>query len=207
MRCGVVIKARVNPTGASFSFHSATTACAVAGYSLLIGRFSRTTGAVSTACAVSKRFFAERVFVFPVLEEKSAAAVTADTASLSGLSPGVGIGFGVGTGTGAGAEAAQQGGLMGMLFPLAIFVLIFYFFIIRPQKKRDKQQKNMIDSISRGDQIITIGGFYGTVREVRDDSFQIEIAEGVRVTILKSAVQGKRNTSSANTAKSEASAS
>ena len=95
-------------------------------------------------------------------------------------------------GAGAGEGAAQQGGLMGMLFPLAIFVLIFYFFIIRPQRKRDKQQKNMIDSIQRGDQIITIGGFYGTVREVRDDSFQIEIAEGVRVTILKSAVQGKR---------------
>ncbi len=110
------------------------------------------------------------------------------------------------TGGGAGAEggAAQQGGLMGMLFPLAIFVLIFYFFIIRPQKKRDKQQKNMIDSISRGDQIITIGGFYGTVREVRDDSFQIEIAEGVRVTILKSAVQGKRSTSTATPAKTEA---
>ena len=97
-----------------------------------------------------------------------------------------------GTGAGGEAGAAQQGGLMGMLFPLAIFVLIFYFFIIRPQRKRDKQQKNMIDSIARGDQIITIGGFYGTVREVRDDSFQIEIAEGVRVTILKSAVQGKR---------------
>ena len=95
-------------------------------------------------------------------------------------------------GTGGEAGAAQQGSLMGMLFPLAIFVLIFYFFIIRPQRKRDKQQKNMIDSIARGDQIITIGGFYGTVREVRDDSFQIEIAEGVRVTILKSAVQGKR---------------
>ncbi len=108
------------------------------------------------------------------------------------------------TGGGAGGEggAAQQGGLMGMLFPLAIFVLIFYFFIIRPQKKRDKQQKNMIDSIARGDQIITIGGFYGTVREVRDDSFQIEIAEGVRVTILKSAVQGKR---AATAAKTEAS--
>ena len=97
-----------------------------------------------------------------------------------------------GGGTGGEAGAAQQGSLMGMLFPLAIFVLIFYFFIIRHQRKRDKQQKNMIDSIARGDQIITIGGFYGTVREVRDDSFQIEIAEGVRVTILKSAVQGKR---------------
>ena len=88
-----------------------------------------------------------------------------------------------------------------MLFPLAIFVLIFYFFIIRPQKKRDKQQKNMIDSIARGDQIVTIGGFFGTVREVRDDSFQIEISEGVRVNILKSAVQGKHQ---AGTAKTEA---
>ena len=91
----------------------------------------------------------------------------------------------------AGAAQAQQGGLMGMLFPLAIFILIFYFFIIRPQRKRDKQQKNMIDSITRGDQVITVGGFFGTVREVRDDSFQIELAEGVRVRILKSAVQNK----------------
>ena len=81
---------------------------------------------------------------------------------------------------------------MGILFPLAIFVLIFYFFIIRPQRKRDKQQKNMIDSIARGDQIITIGGMYGTVRDVRDNEFVIEISEGVRVTYLKSAIQTKR---------------
>ena len=99
---------------------------------------------------------------------------------------------GAGGGGAEGGAAAQQGGIMGMLFPLAIFVLIFYFFIIRPQRKRDKQQKNMIDSITRGDSIITVGGFLGTVREVREDTFQIEIAEGVRVTILKSAVQTKR---------------
>lgn len=103
-------------------------------------------------------------------------------------------GSGGGSGTGAeGGAAAQQGGLMGMLFPLAIFVLIFYFFIIRPQRKRDKQHNNMIAGINRGDQIVTIGGFLGTVREVRDDTFQIEIAEGVRVRILKSAVQTKRS--------------
>ena len=96
-------------------------------------------------------------------------------------------------GSGAGAEgAAQQGGLMGMLFPLAIFVLIFYFFIIRPQRKRDKQHNNMIAGIGRGDEIVTIGGFLGTVKDVRDDTFQIELTEGVRVSILKSAVQTKR---------------
>ena len=101
-------------------------------------------------------------------------------------------GSGSGGGAGTGAEGAAQGGLMGMFFPLIIFVLIFYFFIIRPQRKRDKQHNNMIAGISRGDQIVTIGGFLGTVREVRDDTFQIEIAEGVRVRILKSAVQTKR---------------
>ena len=62
----------------------------------------------------------------------------------------------------------------------------------------------MIASINRGDEIITIGGFMGTVREVREDSFQIEIAEGVRVRILKSAVQTKRASTTAN--KTEASA-
>lgn len=99
---------------------------------------------------------------------------------------------GSGGAAGTGAEGAAQGGLMGMFFPLIIFVLIFYFFIIRPQRKRDKQHNNMIAGITRGDQIVTIGGFLGTVREVRDDTFQIEIAEGVRVRILKSAVQTKR---------------
>ncbi len=100
-------------------------------------------------------------------------------------------------GTPAEGGAAQGGSLMGMLFPLAIFILIFYFFIIRPQRKRDKQHSNMIASIGRGDQIVTIGGFLGTVKEVRDDTFQIEIAEGVRVRILKSAVQTKRTASAA----------
>lgn len=101
---------------------------------------------------------------------------------------------GGGAGT-EGAGAAQQGGLMGMIFPLAIFVLIFYFFIIRPQRKKDKQHNNMIAGINRGDQIVTIGGFFGTVREVRDDSFMIELTEGVRVRILKSAVSSKTSAS------------
>jgi preprotein translocase subunit YajC len=79
-----------------------------------------------------------------------------------------------------------------MLFPVAVFVLIFYFFILRPQNKRKKQQAALLSSITRGDQIITVGGIFGTVREVRDDGFMIEIAEGVRIRMLKSAVQTKR---------------
>ena len=96
---------------------------------------------------------------------------------------------------GGGGEGGTSGGMQGitgMLLPLGIFVLIFYFFIIRPQRKRQKQHDTLLSGIARGDQVITIGGFFGTVREVRDDTFQIEIAEGVQVRVLKSAIQTKR---------------
>lgn len=92
----------------------------------------------------------------------------------------------------AAGGAGGQGSLMGMLFPLAIFVVIFYFFIIRPQKKRQRAQDELLSSLSRGDQVVTIGGFFGTIREVRDDSLVVEIADGVKVRLLKSAVASKR---------------
>ncbi len=100
-----------------------------------------------------------------------------------------------GTGeAGAAAEgAAVQGGFLASPFlPLIAIFLIFYFMIIRPQRKRQKQHDKMLSEIGRGDQIVTIGGFLGTVREVRDDTFTIEMAENVRVRILKSAVQSRR---------------
>ena len=96
-----------------------------------------------------------------------------------------------GGGGGGESQGAQQG-LGGMLFPIAIFILIFYFMILRPQNKRKKQQDEMLNGIARGDQVITAGGLFGTVREVRDDAFMIEIADGVRIRILKSAVSTKR---------------
>ena len=98
---------------------------------------------------------------------------------------------GGGGGGGGGGNGAQDAGLGGMLFPIAIFVLIFYFMILRPQNKRKKQQDALIGGITRGDQIITYGGVFGTVREVRDDSFMIEIAEGVKVRMLKNAISTK----------------
>jgi preprotein translocase subunit YajC len=91
-----------------------------------------------------------------------------------------------------GPDGQQSGGsMMGMLFPLAIFVLIFYFFILRPQKKRQKQQESLISSVGRGDQIVTIGGFFATVKDVKDDGFIVELSDGVKAKILKSAVSSK----------------
>ena len=97
-----------------------------------------------------------------------------------------------GGGSGGGESQGAQQGLGGMLFPIAIFVLIFYFMILRPQNKRKKQQDTMLNSITRGDQVVTAGGLFGTVREVRDDTFMVEISEGVRIRVLKSAISGKR---------------
>lgn len=94
-----------------------------------------------------------------------------------------------------GQQAASQGSAMGMLFPLAIFAVIFYFFILRPQKKRQKAQNELLNSLGRGDQVVTIGGFFGTIRDVKDDSLIVEIADGVKVKVLKSAVATKRTQS------------
>ena len=113
-----------------------------------------------------------------------------------GGSPGGG-----GGGGGGGGNGAQDGGLGGMLFPIAIFVLIFYFMILRPQNKRKKQQDALIGGITRGDQVITVSGVFGVVREVRDDSFMVEVAEGVKIRILKSAVQTKRTSTPATAGK------
>lgn len=86
----------------------------------------------------------------------------------------------------------QQGGLVGMMLPLAMFAAIFYFMIIRPQKKKQKAHEEMLASISRGSTIITAGGFFGIVREILDDSYIIDLDEGVKARILKSSVSMKK---------------
>ena len=91
---------------------------------------------------------------------------------------------------------AQQG-IMGMVLPFAIFIAIFYFLIIRPQKKREKAHTDMIASITRGSLIVTAGGFYGKVCEVLDDSYIIDMGDetagqSIKVRILKSSVAMKK---------------
>ena len=86
----------------------------------------------------------------------------------------------------------QQGGLVGMMLPLGMFAAIFYFMIIRPQKKKTKAHEEMLASISRNSTIITAGGFFGIVREILDDSYIIELDDGIKARILKSSVSMKK---------------
>jgi preprotein translocase subunit YajC len=89
----------------------------------------------------------------------------------------------------SGAEAAG-GGLFGVLIPLIGFFAIMYFLIIRPQQKRQKEHKAMIDAVRRGDEIITAGGFYAKVTRVRenDEELEAEIADGVRIRVVRSMI-------------------
>ena len=90
-----------------------------------------------------------------------------------------------------------QQGIMGMVLPFAIFIAIFYFLIIRPQKKREKAHTDMIASITRGSTIVTAGGFWGKVCEVLEDSYIIDMGDeaagqSIKVRILKSSVAMKK---------------
>ena len=79
--------------------------------------------------------------------------------------------------------------------PLILIFVIFYFFLIRPQQKKVKEHKIMVENLKRGDQVITSGGIIGTVERVMEnDKLEIQISESVKVEFVKSAgIQGLLN--------------
>jgi preprotein translocase subunit YajC len=81
-------------------------------------------------------------------------------------------------------------GLSSLIF-LVLFGGIFYFMLIRPQKRRVQQHRALMDSLSLGDEVVTIGGLYGTVRRLSDEDLDLEVASGVTLRVLKSAVARK----------------
>ena len=73
--------------------------------------------------------------------------------------------------------------------PLALIFVVFYFFLIRPQQQKAREQKNMLAGIRRGDRIVTGGGLIGTVSKVQgDDEVLVDLAEGVRVRVVRSTI-------------------
>ncbi|MEA2485017.1 MAG: preprotein translocase subunit YajC [Actinomycetota bacterium] len=71
---------------------------------------------------------------------------------------------------------------------LVVMVAIFYFLLIRPQKKRVEQHRQLVESIGMGDQVVTIGGLFGHITDEDEETFELEIALGTRVHVLKSAI-------------------
>ena len=81
----------------------------------------------------------------------------------------------------------MEGSGIGQFIRLILIFVIFYFFLIRPQQKKVKEHKAMVESLKRGDKVVTSGGITGTVERLIDnDKVEVEIAENVKVEIVKS---------------------
>lgn len=87
-----------------------------------------------------------------------------------------------------GQAGPQQNSLTGMLVPFACIGVIFYFLIIRPQSKKQKEQVAMINSIKTGDKVVTSGGIHGLVLNVKETTLMVKIADNVKIEVDKSAV-------------------
>ncbi len=90
------------------------------------------------------------------------------------------------------APAAAAGGdlqstLMSML-PLVLMFVVLYFVMIRPQMRKQKEAKAMIDALAKGDEVVTVGGMLGRVTKLNDNSLSLEVANGVEVQIQRNAV-------------------
>lgn len=88
----------------------------------------------------------------------------------------------------AGADAGQNS-LMSFA-PLILMFVIFYFLLIRPQQKKQKDLREMISNLKRGDKVVTGGGIVGTISALRDDRVEVEVANGLVITVLRAFISG-----------------
>ena len=84
-------------------------------------------------------------------------------------------------------NGAEPNPLMSFL-PLILIVVVFYFFMIRPQMKRQKELRKFRESIQKGDNVVTTGGIYGKVAEIKETTILLQVDEGVKLKVDKSAV-------------------
>lgn len=90
-----------------------------------------------------------------------------------------------GGGTGSGGGGTQ---LITMLVTFGLIIVVFYFLVIRPQNKKQKDAKKMLQSIMKGDRVVTIGGLHGSVESVKEDAVVLKVDDNVKLKFSKSAV-------------------
>lgn len=84
--------------------------------------------------------------------------------------------------------SADTMAMINAMLPFFLMGGIFYFMLWKPQKKQQQERQNLLNSLKKGDKIITIGGIYGTITDLSEKTVNVEIAEGVEVTMVRSAV-------------------
>jgi preprotein translocase subunit YajC len=92
---------------------------------------------------------------------------------------------------GAPAEG-QGGGMAQMIMIMAIFIAIFYFLLIRPQRKRQKEHSQLLEELRKGDKVITSSGIYGTIENIGKDSIVLRVESGATLRVTRDSIGGKR---------------
>jgi preprotein translocase subunit YajC len=82
----------------------------------------------------------------------------------------------------------QSGGMGGMLVPMLLIMAIFYFMMIRPQQRKEKERRAMLDAVKSGDRVVFGGGMIGTVANIKDQTLVIKIADSVKVEVLRGSI-------------------
>lgn len=94
------------------------------------------------------------------------------------------------TADGTATTASASVEMLGMLLPLVLMFVVFYFFLIRPQKKKDKKVKDMLAALKPGDRICTIGGIYGTIKSIKDDTIELSVGrEDTKMIVARWAIR------------------
>lgn len=86
------------------------------------------------------------------------------------------------------AEAAGQPSLFAGLLPFILMLVIFYFLLIRPQQKQQKQRQEMLRSLRKGNRVVTVGGIYGEIVAITDESIKLKVADRVELLMTRNSV-------------------
>ena len=148
------------------------------------------------------------VIYFDPLSADQPATVANDGAQAGDAAPAAdNAGTSAGTAANGSADAAQPntaGSIISLLLPLVLMGVVFYFFLIRPQRKKDKAVKNMLDSLKNGDRVCTIGGIYGTVDRLKDDTVTLLVGpEKTKLIMARWAIRSVENAPVENDAEPE----
>lgn len=83
---------------------------------------------------------------------------------------------------------SEQMSMLGTYAPIVLMVAIFYFLLYRPQKKQQKRRKEMLDGLQKGNRVVTIGGIYGQIVDIKEDVVKLKIADHVEIEVSRAAI-------------------
>ena len=105
--------------------------------------------------------------------------------------------------SGGAGSASSTAGLLGTIIPFALIILVFYFFLIRPQNKKQKETEKMIAALKKGDKIVTIGGIHGVVSSTKEKTIIVKVDDNTKIEFSRTAIAGVEPEKSEKTEKIE----